>query len=157
MPRPDQSAKCVEEPKLQPLILIGGQNSVLVTGVFMTKTISRQWKRQKATDGWNCQERSFYRCVARGERCGRAARKRESDPESEGTYTNKMRLFDANVKPWQEHQWCLAQINREFLAREIRSYERKRNRQGTTISWRFTTNQARTTPARHYTDAEQLS
>jgi DDE superfamily endonuclease len=43
------------------------------------------------------------------------------------------------------------------LAREIRSYERKRNRLGSRISWRFTTNQARTTLARHYTNAKQSS
>lgn len=43
------------------------------------------------------------------------------------------------------------------LAREIRSYERKRNRQRTRISWRFTTDQARTTLERHYTDAKQSS
>ncbi len=43
------------------------------------------------------------------------------------------------------------------LGCEIRSYERKRNRLATKISWRFTINQARTTLARHYTDAKQSS
>jgi len=47
--------------------------------------------------------------------------------------------------------------DQQTLAREVRSWEQKRNRERTTISWRFTTNQARKTMARHYTDVKQSS
>ena len=47
--------------------------------------------------------------------------------------------------------------NQQTLTREIRSCERERNRQRSTISWRFTTNRARKTMARHYTDVKQSS
>jgi hypothetical protein len=45
--------------------------------------------------------------------------------------------------------------DQQTLTREVRSWEKKRNRQRTTISWRFTTTKARTTMARHYTDVKQ--
>jgi len=47
--------------------------------------------------------------------------------------------------------------DQQTLTREVRSWEQKRNHQRITISWRFTTNQARTTLARHYTDVKQSS
>lgn len=47
--------------------------------------------------------------------------------------------------------------NRATLEREVRSYEKERNRSRTTISWRFTTNRARETMARHYTNVKQSS
>lgn len=43
------------------------------------------------------------------------------------------------------------------LVREVRSYEKERNRNHTAISWRFTTNRARETMARHYTNVKQSS
>jgi hypothetical protein len=43
------------------------------------------------------------------------------------------------------------------LTRELRFCEQQRNRQHTSISWRFTTNQARKKMARHYADAKQSS
>jgi hypothetical protein len=45
----------------------------------------------------------------------------------------------------------------QTLTQEIRSWEQQRNRQHIKISWRFTTKQARTTMARHYTDVKQSS
>ena len=47
--------------------------------------------------------------------------------------------------------------DQQTLTREVRSWEQRRNRERTTISWRFTTNQARKTMARHYTDVKQSS
>jgi len=47
--------------------------------------------------------------------------------------------------------------DQQTLTRELRSWEQERNRNRTTISWRFTTNQARKTMARHYTDVIQSS
>lgn len=47
--------------------------------------------------------------------------------------------------------------DQQTLTREVRSWEQKRNREQTTISWRFTTNQARITMARHYIDVIQSS
>lgn len=43
------------------------------------------------------------------------------------------------------------------LTREVHCYEKERNRRRATISWRFTTNKARTTLARHYTNIKQSS
>lgn len=43
------------------------------------------------------------------------------------------------------------------LVHEVRSYERKRNRHHTKISWRFTTNKARKTLTQHYTNVKQSS
>jgi hypothetical protein len=45
--------------------------------------------------------------------------------------------------------------DQQTLTREVRSWEQQRNREQTTISWRFTTNRARKTMARHYTDVKQ--
>ena len=47
--------------------------------------------------------------------------------------------------------------DQQTLTRELRSWEQERNRNRTTISWRFTTNQARQTMARHYTNIKQSS
>ena len=47
--------------------------------------------------------------------------------------------------------------DQQTLTRELRSWEQERNRNRTTISWRFTKNQARKTMARHYTDVIQSS
>jgi hypothetical protein len=47
--------------------------------------------------------------------------------------------------------------DQQMLTHEIRSWEQERNRHHTMISWRFTTNQARRTMARHYTDVIQSS
>ncbi len=47
--------------------------------------------------------------------------------------------------------------DRATLEREVHSYEKERNRRRTTISWRFTTNRARETMARHYTNVKQSS
>ena len=47
--------------------------------------------------------------------------------------------------------------DQQTLTRELRSWEQERNRNRTTISWRFTTNQARKTMVRHYTDVKQSS
>jgi hypothetical protein len=47
--------------------------------------------------------------------------------------------------------------DQQTLTRELRSWEQERNRNRTTISWRFTTNQARKTMARHYSGVKQSS
>lgn len=47
--------------------------------------------------------------------------------------------------------------DRATLEHEVRSYEKERNRRRTAISWRFTTNRARETMARHYTNVKQSS
>lgn len=43
------------------------------------------------------------------------------------------------------------------LAHEVHSYEKERNRHRIGISWRFTTNRARTTLARHYNNVKLSS
>jgi len=47
--------------------------------------------------------------------------------------------------------------DQKTLTHEVRSWAEKRNQQRTAISWRFTTNKARTTMARHYTEVKQSS
>jgi hypothetical protein len=47
--------------------------------------------------------------------------------------------------------------DQKTLARELRSCEQERNRHRISISWRFTTNQARKTMERHYNDVKQSS
>lgn len=47
--------------------------------------------------------------------------------------------------------------NIKLLAREVQSYEKERNYQHIGISWRFTTNHARSKMARHYSNINQLS
>jgi hypothetical protein len=47
--------------------------------------------------------------------------------------------------------------DQQILTREVRSWEQQRNRHRTTISWRFTTNSARTTMAQHYKNVKQSS
>jgi len=47
--------------------------------------------------------------------------------------------------------------DQQTLTREVRSWEQQRNRHRTTISWRFTTNRARETMARHYANVTQSS